>query len=268
MANMASDDSFVPDLLPETNGGQNRDLSPYFGRGHLLNSIEICVSEPEKRTTLSSVGLRDTYTVYLVETRLKDSNNKDFVDRSTSLWRRYSEFELLKNYLLVTYPAIVVPPIPEKRGVIHWQQLTTVDNFDPDFIERRRVGLENFLLRVASHAVLSQDKFFHAFLQQEDGWKESVYDTEFQAKSESRLKSLNASFRLRKPDRQFDEVKNYASDLHNNISNLLRIRAKLAERLFGIHKIHGNYGRVFSEWSGIEKKMGDGLQSAGHYMDV
>lgn len=44
----------------------------------------------------------------------------DAVSESTSpapdsLWRRYSEFELLRNYLLVTYPFIVVPPLPEKR---------------------------------------------------------------------------------------------------------------------------------------------------------
>lgn len=31
------------------------------------------------------------------------------------LWRRYSEFELLRSYLTVTYPYVVVPPLPEKR---------------------------------------------------------------------------------------------------------------------------------------------------------
>ena len=46
------------------------------------------------------------------------------------------------------------------------------------------------------------------------------------------------------------------------------IPQKLVERLYGIHKIHSNYGRVFSEWSAIEKEMADGLQTAGHYMDV
>ena len=46
------------------------------------------------------------------------------------------------------------------------------------------------------------------------------------------------------------------------------ISQKLVERLYGIHKIHSNYGRVFSEWSAIEKEMADGLQTAGHYMDV
>lgn len=37
---------------------------------------------------------------------------------------------------------------------------------DPDFVERRRIGLENFLLRVASHPVLCQDKIFYSFLTQ------------------------------------------------------------------------------------------------------
>lgn len=43
---------------------------------------------------------------------------------------------------------------------------------------------------------------------------------------------------------------------------------RICDKVYGIHKIHGNYGRVFSEWSAIEKEMADGLQSAGHYMDV
>lgn len=108
-----------------------------------------------------------------------------------SLWRRYSEFELLRNYLLVTYPFVVVPPLPEKRvckqdalvtaacynnlpsytvtscfvqqAEFVWHKLSA-DNMDPDFVERRRVGLENFLLRVASHPVLSNDKIFYSFL--------------------------------------------------------------------------------------------------------
>lgn len=43
---------------------------------------------------------------------------------------------------------------------------------------------------------------------------------------------------------------------------------KLADRLYGIHKLHANYGRVFKEWSSIERDMAAGLQSAGQFMDV
>lgn len=44
-----------------------------------------------------------------------------------------------------------------------WHKLSA-DNLDPDFVERRRVGLENYLLRVASHPVLSNDKIFFLFM--------------------------------------------------------------------------------------------------------
>lgn len=115
-----------------------------------------------------------------------------------------------------------------------WHKLSA-DNMDPDFVERRRVGLENFLLRVASHPVLSNDKILYHFLtevhavalgvcniwpvcisvicwlteklfthlcaRQEHGWKEVVYDTGFQAKV---LDFCGASFYLY---RKFLQVK-------------------------------------------------------------
>lgn len=43
---------------------------------------------------------------------------------------------------------------------------------------------------------------------------------------------------------------------------------RMADKLYGIHKIHANYGRVYCEWAGIEKEMASSLQSAGHYMNV
>ena len=44
-----------------------------------------------------------------------------------------------------------------------WHKLSA-DNMDPDFVERRRVGLENFLQRVTSHPVLSHDSILYRFL--------------------------------------------------------------------------------------------------------
>ena len=42
----------------------------------------------------------------------------------------------------------------------------------------------------------------------------------------------------------------------------------MADHQYGIHKVHGNYQRVFNEWSTIEKDIADPLQSAAHYMNV
>jgi sorting nexin-4 len=67
-----------------------------------------------------------------------------------------------------------------------WQNVST-DKFDPDYIERRRAGLENFLIRIAVHQKLSKDEMFMAFLRQEQGWKESLYATDYYNKVQSSL---------------------------------------------------------------------------------
>jgi sorting nexin-4 len=104
--------------------------------------------------------------------RLTDSEFQNKFPKLTTVWRRYTEFEQLRGYLEVTHPYIVLPPLPEKRVMFGWQKISS-DTFDPNFVDRRRAGLENFLLRIASHPVLSWDKHFIEFLQHEDDWRES-----------------------------------------------------------------------------------------------
>ncbi|XP_069012432.1 sorting nexin-4-like [Embiotoca jacksoni] len=270
MKMMAEDvkEEFVSDDDSEQTAADGSLSNPVVEEGStLLRRMEICVGEAEKRSGKNAVSMQETFTVYLIENRPMDAVAEGRNPAPDSLWRRYSEFELLRNYLIVTYPYIVVPPLPEKRAEFVWHKLSA-DNMDPDFVERRRVGLENFLLRVASHPVLSNDKILHHFLTEEHGWKEVVYETGFQAKADSRLRALSATYRVRNPDRRFMEMKHYSDELQSHTSQLLRARARVADRLYGVYKVHGNYGRVFSEWSAIEKEMGDGLQSAGHHMDA
>lgn len=44
------------------------------------------------------------------------------------------------------------------------------------------------------------------------------------------------------------------------LTNILRIRARASLKIYNIYKLNSGYGKVFSEWSAIEKEMGDGLQ--------
>lgn len=231
----------------------------------LINHIDISVSESEKRNN-GALNLRDYYTVYLIETKVTDSNFQKEISKHSTIWRRYTEFEQLREYLEVTYPYIVLPPLPEKRVMFGWQKISN-DTFDPNFIDRRRAGLENFLLRVASHPVLSWDKHFLEFLVDEEGWKESYKANGYLQLVENKLKNISTSIRLKRPDPQFEVIKDYSNSLYSTLNNLLRIRCKVAERQFTVHKLNSNYGRVFSEWSASEKEMGDALQKTGHYLD-
>ena len=98
--------------------------------------------------------------------------------------------------------------------------------------------------------------------------------------AEFKLKSISTVLRLKKPDENMEMVRHYSSQLQvwhftcvilgtivyfslisqSSLGDLLRLRVRLSDRLFAIHKLHANYGRVFSEWSALEKTMGDGLQ--------
>lgn len=69
------------------------------------------------------------------------NQSQSSVSRLGSLWRRYTEFEILHGYLSLKYPYIVLAPLPEKRILFSWQKVAT-DTFDPDFVDRRRAGLE------------------------------------------------------------------------------------------------------------------------------
>lgn len=228
----------------------------------LIESLEINMSDPDKRTiTKGGLKMQETYVVYMVETKPRDMENIDpMFEEITAVWRRYSEFELLRNYLVVSYPAIVMPPLPEKRTTFLWTKIST-DTFDPEFLERRRVGLEIFLRRICGFP--KRDDIVVAFLKQEEGWRETVMATGYQAKADSWLRTLNASMRVKQPDASFEDLKTYATEMQSGIAAVLKARSKIADRIYGLFKIHANYSRIFKDWSAIEDpKLADALRKA------
>ncbi|XP_023934669.2 sorting nexin-4 isoform X1 [Bicyclus anynana] len=229
----------------------------------LLKHVDISIVESEKRAN-GTLHVRDHYTVYLIDLKVTDPDYKMVQSKISTIWRRYTEFEQIHDYLQVTYPHVVIPPLPEKRVLYAWRKSDTTD---PEFVERRRAGLENFLLRVASHPRLCFDDQFINFLQQEHGWRETITDSGYLLQAENKLKSLSVSIRLKKPDAEIEGVKTYGKQLETNLGNFLYTRSKIIEKNYALCKLHANYGKLFSEWSVIEKEMGDGLQKAGHYFD-
>jgi len=218
----------------------------------LLDEAKITVSDPEKKTKVSGLKLQETYVSYLIEVAPKTSSSSVEL---ASAWRRYSEFEVLRNYLMAEYPAVVVPPLPEKRANYIWRKLASVEAIDLDFLERRRAALESFVHRVAGHPKMGRDKILLSFVTKEESWKEEVQATGYQAKTTSWLKNTNASLRVKSSDIRLDQLKHYAVNMQAATSNLLKARAKVAERLYGIYKIHGNYSRLLKEWAPIESEV-------------
>ena len=95
----------------------------------LFDRYDIQISNTERRN--SSIAIQDCYIVYLIESRfvskenvlcssmmkffrLKTTNANQKENDSVCVFRRYSDFETLRNYLVAKYSWVVVPVLPEK----------------------------------------------------------------------------------------------------------------------------------------------------------
>ncbi|KAI8123179.1 hypothetical protein FF38_08423 [Lucilia cuprina] len=129
------------------------------------NFLEIDVVNPQ--TTMTAGKKR--YTDYEVKMR---TNLPVFKVKDSSVRRRYSDFEWLRNEL-ERDSKIVVPPLPGKA----WKRQMPFRNdegiFDENFIEERRKGLEAFINKIAGHPLAQNERCLHMFLQ------ESVIDKNY-----------------------------------------------------------------------------------------
>ncbi|KAJ6634304.1 Sorting nexin-12 [Pseudolycoriella hygida] len=128
------------------------------------NFLEIDVVNPS--TTMMTGKKR--YTDYEVRMR---TNLPVFKVKESSVRRRYSDFEWLRNEL-ERDSKIVVPPLPSKawkrQMPFRGRKFAKSDDglFDEHFIEERRKGLESFINKIAGHPLAQNERCLHMFLQE------------------------------------------------------------------------------------------------------
>ncbi|KAI0032306.1 Vps5 C terminal like-domain-containing protein [Vararia minispora EC-137] len=93
------------------------------------------------------------YTMYTVHTK---TTSTIYAKPSFSVLRRYSDFLWLYETLSLNNPGVVVPPVPEKN---------TFGRFDDQFVQQRRMALENCITKIANHPVLCKDQDLKLFLE-------------------------------------------------------------------------------------------------------
>ncbi len=77
--------------------------------------------------------------------------------------RRFQDFVWLQRRLGEDFPFAILPPLPDK----HRMEYFTGDRFAPEFLERRRLGLQHYLDRVTRHPVLQTSPALKAFLEEQ-----------------------------------------------------------------------------------------------------
>ncbi|VDP05881.1 unnamed protein product [Soboliphyme baturini] len=105
---------------------------------------------------------KNRYTDY--EVKMK-TNLPIFKMKESSVRRRYSDFEWLRNEL-ERDSKIVVPPLPGKALKRQLPFRSDDGIFEDSFIEDRRRGLEQFINKVAGHPLAQNEKCLHMFIQE------------------------------------------------------------------------------------------------------
>lgn len=89
--------------------------------------------------------LRSKYAVYILSSKSK----------GTSVERRFSDFDNLRKELQKMYPGYIVPSIPKKK---------VGKAFEPAFLQKRKVQLQNFLKEIMFHPLLRSSELIITFL--------------------------------------------------------------------------------------------------------
>ncbi|KAI8381253.1 uncharacterized protein BYT42DRAFT_565865 [Radiomyces spectabilis] len=189
---------------------------PYYQQIHETKpkqQYQIAITEPRKEND----GQQGTYISYNVQ------SNKAIVRR------RFQDFVWLHNVLFVHYPACFVPPLPDK----HRMEYVKGDRFSKEFIERRRVSLERFLMRIARHPILGKSEFFVMFLESpgfNDASARSLREGQETVMDTLGDSLLNAFAKIRKPDQRFIDMREHIHRLEENLALLEKTLARTNKR--------------------------------------
>eukprot|EP00052_Salpingoeca_macrocollata_P007399 m.59686 g.59686 ORF g.59686 m.59686 type:complete len:471 (-) comp16015_c0_seq2:153-1565(-) len=169
----------------------------------------VAVTNPEKHGD----GLLDSHIVYTVETT---STRESFGGSKFSVHRRYSDFIWLRDLLVHELSCNIIPPMPPKHQL-------KAGKTDPEFVERRRAGLDRFLKRIAAHPVLSHNETFRVFLtakSHELTTFKKEKDRGVLAKMSESVGLLATKLILKNPDCRFQAMQQYIISFEEQMKNL------------------------------------------------
>ena len=194
-----------------------------FGK---TKKIKITVGSPEK---IEGGFLQKSYITYLINTLPFDFKVR----------RRYSDFEWLRQNLILFYPDCVVPSIPKKNYG---------DRFNELFILKRAKTLEKFLNNVLMDPILRNSSLLYDFLSLE---KETAFSNKKNSIKKSDVPTVIENFVTldgkakldftSESEKYFLNIKNFANDneivLKNMCTYIKNLNSEILTVLNTIHEI-------------------------------
>ncbi|XP_057981670.1 sorting nexin 2A-like [Malania oleifera] len=150
--------SFDESTNAHINGRDEAPKTPSTSDFSSSENLKISVSDPQKEQELSNslVPGGNTYFTYLITTR---TNLPEFNGSEFSVRRRFKDVVTLADRLSETYRGFFIPPRPDKN-VVESQVMQK-----QEFVEQRRLALEKYLRRLATHPVIKKSDELRLFLE-------------------------------------------------------------------------------------------------------
>ncbi|KAG1054514.1 hypothetical protein G6F43_003480 [Rhizopus delemar] len=208
--------------------------------------------------------------------------------------RRYSEFESFRKAMKSLYPALIIPPIPEKHSLVDYAALQIKVKDDLATIEKRKRMLQTFLNRIAKHPKLGKDHVFHQFLETNITWSDVLHSPPLNNLPKDPLKMVvsedvqipthtfnpllasnlipapSAAYQLKKPDPRFEESEKFTFRIANYMSNNLdKSQRKVIRRLGELANDYAELGAVYNGFSLNESgAVANAIEKIGQAVDA
>ncbi|KAE9976260.1 hypothetical protein EG327_008188 [Venturia inaequalis] len=235
-----------------------------FGDGRL----ECTVTHPQTE----NIGSQNVYTSFLVTTK---TDFKTFQAPETKVRRRFTDFVFLYNTLYREYPAVAVPPLPDKHNMSYVRG----DRFSPEFTQRRAHSLNRLLKRIALHPELRRSSILLQFLESPE-WHATMKARPSRGASlsdpgaapgvfDSLTDSvINVFAKVHKPDKRFIEVRERADKLDEDLGHVERIVARVAKRQADLQTDYADLATQFQKLQTLEPGVAQPLTSFAVSVDT
>ncbi|KAJ8668156.1 hypothetical protein QAD02_009819 [Eretmocerus hayati] len=217
-----------------------------FDSGMDERDLQVKVDNPQKH-----VETLETYVTFRITTK---STRPEFEEPEYVVRRRYNDFVWLRQRLVDTYPAHIIPPMPGKHSLID-----QLDRYSKEFIIMRMKLLHTFMNRMVNHPILSSDKNLYIFL--------TAKPSEFQIhckncnRKTSDTLTIATTASVRQRHIEFDQVKDYCMALGEKLSMIDKINRRIYKErqdyLFELHQLHP----VFTLWATSEPELAKTLKA-------
>ncbi|KAI8391637.1 uncharacterized protein BYT42DRAFT_202357 [Radiomyces spectabilis] len=182
--------------------------------------------------------------------------------------RRYQDFVWLQSALSLEFPACVVPPLPER----HRLKYVKGNRFEAQFIERRRLGLQWFLDRIAQHPYFQRSQCTRVFLESADFKNDKNMQSKQVPQAATVIETLSDSMmrsfsRVKKPDERFVDMKDTVDKLEDNLSTVERVFSRISKRQQDLERNYTHFANSVRGLSALETDIARPLQHFAESVD-